>query len=81
MNAEHSEDLFATLPESQSSADGVDDAAAATLAADNGSRIDWSVPLAARLRPHSLETYIGQSHLVGPGRPYVKRWSADRPIR
>ncbi len=26
-------------------------------------------PLASRLRPTSLATYIGQSHLVGPGKP------------
>lgn len=26
-------------------------------------------PLAARMRPSSLEDYIGQSHLVGPGKP------------
>ena len=28
-----------------------------------------AMPLAARLRPDSLENYIGQSHLVGPGQP------------
>lgn len=26
-------------------------------------------PLADRLRPHSLDEFIGQSHLVGPGKP------------
>ena len=26
-------------------------------------------PLAARLRPQSLDTFVGQSHLVGPGMP------------
>src|SRR5690606_27300762 len=26
-------------------------------------------PLAARLRPASLEEYVGQQHLVGPGKP------------
>ncbi len=25
------------------------------------------LPLAERLRPHTLEQYIGQTHLVGPG--------------
>ena len=27
------------------------------------------VPLASRMRPVSLDEYIGQSHLIGPGRP------------
>lgn len=26
-------------------------------------------PLAARMRPHSLETFVGQNHLLGPGKP------------
>lgn len=26
-------------------------------------------PLAARMRPHTLDDYIGQSHLLGPGKP------------
>ena len=29
-------------------------------------------PLAARLRPSSLDEYVGQEHLVGPGRPLRK---------
>lgn len=28
-----------------------------------------TAPLAARLRPHSFETFFGQSHLIGEGRP------------
>lgn len=28
-----------------------------------------AIPLAEQLRPTSLETYIGQSHLLGPGKP------------
>ena len=31
--------------------------------------VDAYQPLAARMRPASLEDYIGQSHLVGPGKP------------
>ena len=27
------------------------------------------VPLASRMRPETLDDYIGQSHLIGPGRP------------
>ena len=29
-------------------------------------------PLAARMRPVSLDEYVGQSHLVGPGGRYAK---------
>jgi putative ATPase len=28
-----------------------------------------SAPLAARLRPQSLDDYVGQAHLIGPGKP------------
>lgn len=50
-----SADLFAALPEPEAAA-----------AAEDAQSF---VPLAARLRPKTLEEYIGQSHLVGPGRP------------
>ncbi len=30
---------------------------------------DPFAPLAARLRPRNLQEYIGQSHLLGPGKP------------
>lgn len=30
---------------------------------------DRHIPLAARLRPRSLEEFVGQEHLVGPGQP------------
>ncbi len=26
-------------------------------------------PLAARMRPRTLDDYVGQAHLVGPGKP------------
>ena len=29
-------------------------------------------PLAARMRPVTLDEYVGQSHLVGPGKPLRK---------
>ena len=35
---------------------------------DFGSAVDQR-PLAERLRPHSLTDYVGQSHLLGPGKP------------
>ncbi len=31
--------------------------------------MDAHIPLAERLRPRTLDRYVGQSHLVGPGRP------------
>ena len=33
------------------------------------SRLKAQAPLAARLRPRSLDEIVGQQHLVGPGRP------------
>ena len=30
-------------------------------------------PLAARMRPVTLDEYVGQSHLVGPGKPLHKK--------
>jgi putative ATPase len=35
-------------------------------------------PLAARLRPRTLDEYVGQSHLVGPGAPLRAMLEADR---
>ena len=58
MSAEHSADLFAGVEEAKPQLD---------TPATAG--VDYSIPLAARLRPHSLVDYIGQSHLVGPGKP------------
>lgn len=33
----------------------------------NKNRLEMNAPLAERLRPRSLDDYIGQTHLVGPG--------------
>jgi putative ATPase len=30
-------------------------------------------PLAARMRPQTLEQYIGQQHILGPDKPLRKR--------
>ena len=35
-------------------------------------------PLAARFRPRTLEEYIGQSHLLAPGKPLRRLIEADR---
>ncbi len=37
-----------------------------------------SAPLAARLRPTSLDEVVGQDHLLGPGRPLRQLIEADR---
>ena len=34
----------------------------------NQNVVDMSAPLASRLRPTSLEDYIGQEHLLGKGK-------------
>lgn len=36
-------------------------------------------PLADRLRPRSLDEYVGQSHLLGPGAPLRRALEAGRP--
>jgi len=38
-----------------------------------------SVPLAERLRPRTLDEVIGQSHLLGPGRPLRVAFESGRP--
>ena len=40
--------------------------------------IDRQAPLAARLRPRTLEEYVGQSHVVGPGRLLYRAIQADQ---
>ena len=35
-------------------------------------------PLAARMRPSSLEEYVGQEHLLGPGKLLRRAIEADR---
>jgi len=36
-------------------------------------------PLADRLRPRSLDEYVGQTHLVGAGAPLRRALEAGRP--
>ncbi len=36
-------------------------------------------PLAARMRPQSLDEFVGQEHLVGPGKPWRIAIERDRP--
>ena len=37
--------------------------------AQNSNTVDEFAPLASRLRPQSIEEYIGQTHLLGEGKP------------
>jgi putative ATPase len=41
-------------------------------------RLRQHAPLAARLRPRTLDQVVGQDHLVGPGRPLRKLVEQDR---
>ena len=41
-------------------------------------RLRQQAPLAARLRPHTLDEVVGQAHLVGPGRPLRRLVEQDR---
>ena len=40
--------------------------------------VDFAVPLATRMRPRSLDEYVGQSHVLGPGRLLRRAVEADR---
>src|SRR5277367_5674250 len=43
-----------------------------------GRPVSANAPLAARFRPRTLEEYIGQSHLLAPGKPLRRLIEADR---
>src|SRR5580692_3412301 len=40
--------------------------------------LDPSAPLAARMRPRSLEEYVGQEHILGPGKLLRRAIESDR---
>ena len=44
----------------------------------SGGKISPNAPLAARFRPRTLEEYIGQTHLLAPGKPLRRLIEADR---
>jgi putative ATPase len=60
------DDLFAPPPDAETAADP---AAAATA---------QPAPLAARMRPRSLDEYAGQTHLLGPGQLLRRAIESDR---
>jgi len=50
-----------------------------SAATDNaGGTISPNAPLAARFRPRTLEEFIGQGHLLAPGKPLRRLIEADR---
>src|SRR5215218_2574330 len=61
------EDLFATTPPAENPEREKNDARAVT-----------SAPLAARMRPRTLDEYAGQSHILAPGQLLRRAIEADR---
>lgn len=49
------------------------------VVAPDDDRIDPNAPLAARMRPRTLDEYIGQEHIVGPGK-LLRRLLAARQL-
>jgi putative ATPase len=43
-----------------------------------GERLSKSAPLAARMRPRTLEEFVGQEHILGPGKLLRRAIEADR---
>jgi len=46
--------------------------------ANSGGAGDPYAPLAARMRPRSFDEYVGQDHLIGPGRALRRAIEADK---
>ena len=42
------------------------------------SKLSREAPLAARMRPRSFDEFVGQEHIVGPGRVLRKSIEADQ---
>jgi putative ATPase len=45
---------------------------------DAAAKIDSAAPLATRMRPRSLEEFVGQEHILGPGKLLRRAIEADR---
>ncbi|HEX4141564.1 MAG TPA: replication-associated recombination protein A [Candidatus Methylacidiphilales bacterium] len=56
----------------------MDDLFGGSEAESTGRTVSANAPLAARFRPRVLEEYIGQSHLLAPGKPLRRLIEADR---
>lgn len=50
----------------------------ASAPASSEKLLDFSAPLAARLRPRNFDEFVGQLHLVGPSAPLRRAAQADR---
>jgi len=60
--------------------DGVPDSPAAALHSSKGLPLAMAgAPLAERMRPRTLEEYVGQEHLLGPGKPLRVQIERDDP--
>jgi putative ATPase len=46
--------------------------------AGGGAVVRWEEPLASRMRPRTLDEYVGQAHLLAPGRLLRRAVEADR---
>jgi putative ATPase len=46
--------------------------------AENLERVSAAAPLAARMRPRTLEEFVGQEHILGPGKLLRRAIEADR---
>jgi len=44
-------------------------------------QIEREAPLAARMRPRTMDEFVGQEHVVGPGRLLRRAIQADRSRR
>ncbi|PYK39201.1 MAG: AAA family ATPase, partial [Verrucomicrobia bacterium] len=45
---------------------------------DAAAKIDSAAPLATRMRPRSLDEFVGQEHILGPGKLLRRAIEADR---
>src|SRR5215217_6435581 len=48
------------------------------FAASRQANLQAALPLAARMRPRSLEDFVGQEHFLGPGKLLPRLLAADR---
>src|SRR3954468_6171931 len=48
------------------------------FAAAEQANLDRALPLAARMRPRSLDEFVGQEHFLGPGKLLRRLLAADR---
>lgn len=67
-------DQHASFSSAAASSEGSDDDSSDYLSSNQHEQnkepdYDAFAPLAARMRPRNLDEYIGQSHLIGPGKP------------